>query len=76
MVDWQVTAITINCSVVEEEVTVIVKNDWSVKCTGFEKLSASRSGLCNGSQCQQVTQYTQKLKAEETKKAGHSGDHK
>ena len=52
MVDWQVTAVTINCSAVAEEVTIIVKNDWSVQCTGFEKLAASRRRQIGISQSQ------------------------
>ena len=91
MVDWQVTAVTINCSAVAEEVTIIVKNDWSVKCTGFEKLAASRRARldfvnrsltmkrildCKGTQCPQITAYIQKLQAEESQKASHAGENK
>jgi hypothetical protein len=91
MVDWQVTVITINCSAVAEEVTIIVKNDWSVKCTGLEKYAHSRQARldlvrrslnmkrtldCKGMQCQQITEYIQKLQAEENQKAGRVGDNK
>ena len=37
MVDWQVTATTIYCDAVDDEVTVLVYKDWSLKCTGFGK---------------------------------------
>lgn len=80
MVDWQITAVTINCSAIAEEVTIIVKNDWSAKCTGFEKLAVSRRARlelvnrslnmkrvldCKGMQCPEVTAYIQKLHSEE-----------
>jgi hypothetical protein len=80
MVDWQVTAVTINCNSVAEEVTIIVKSDWSVKCTGFEKYSNSRHARldlvsrsmvlkrtldCPGLQCKPIAEYLQKLQAEE-----------
>jgi hypothetical protein len=83
MVDWQITAATIHCSAVATEATIIVKNDWSVKCTTFEEIAHSRQariGLlkrainlkraleCKGMQCQQITEYIQKLQAEENQK--------
>jgi hypothetical protein len=89
MVDWQVTAVTINCSAVAEEVTIIVKNDWSVQCTGFQKLAASRRARldlvnrsltikrtldCKGTQCPQISAYILKLQSEESLKAGPAGE--
>jgi hypothetical protein len=83
MVDWQVTATTINCTAVADEVTIIVKSDWSVQCTGFNKYADSRdAGLtlvkrsmnikrslgCKGINCHQIYEYIQKLKAEEDEK--------
>jgi len=40
MVDWQVTATTIYCDAVDDDVTLIVDKDWNVVCTGFKKYSA------------------------------------
>ena len=37
MVDWQVTATTIRCDVVDDDVTIIVYRDWRTRCTGYEK---------------------------------------
>ena len=37
MVDWQVTAKTIYCDSVDDEVTILVYKDWSANCTGFDK---------------------------------------
>ncbi len=91
MVGWQVTAVTVNCDFVAEEVTIIVKNDWSVKCTGFEKYCQSREQQlqllqrslalkctlgCKGLQCPKITEYIKKLQAEETKKAVDVGEKK
>ena len=37
MVDWQVTAKTIYCDNVDDEVTILVYKDWSANCNGFDK---------------------------------------
>ena len=37
MVDWQVTATTIYCDAVDDDVTIIVYKDWSTICTGYRK---------------------------------------
>jgi len=80
MIDWQVTAVTINCPAVAEEVTIVVKNDWSATCTGCEIINSREARIemlrrsiklkralsCKGIQCQQVTDYVQKLKDEES----------
>ena len=39
MVDWQITATTIYCDAVDEDVTLIVDKDWNVVCTGFKKFA-------------------------------------
>jgi hypothetical protein len=91
LVDWQVTAITIECPAIAEEVTIIVKNDWSAQCTGFGKYSSSRKGSieltkrslnmkrvieCKGMQCPQITAYIQKLQSEENQKVNPGGENK
>ena len=35
--DWQVTATSINCDAVDDDVTIMVYKDWSTKCTGYKK---------------------------------------
>jgi hypothetical protein len=35
--DWQVTATTIYCDAVDDDVTIIVHRDWSTSCTGYRK---------------------------------------
>ena len=37
MVDWQVTATTIFCDLVDDEVTLMIYKDGSAKCTGHKK---------------------------------------
>ncbi len=86
MVDWQITATTIYCDAVSDEVTVMVFPDWSVKCTGYNKYrqpnketrklvdrKSKQSGRkleCEGLECPKVTQYKDKLVAEEAGKKG------
>jgi hypothetical protein len=81
MVNWQLTAITIYCDAIDEEVTVMVYKDWSTRCTGFNKYShpgketsknmsrksgqTGRNVKCKGPECPLVIQYRDKLKAEE-----------
>ena len=78
--DWKVTTGTFNCRAVADEVTIIVKNDWLVQCSGFDKLKSSRRAQlqmldrsldlkrsldCKGMQCKKITDYLEKLQAEE-----------
>jgi hypothetical protein len=37
--EWQITATTIYCDAVDDDVTLIVDKDWNVKCTGYSKYS-------------------------------------
>lgn len=37
MTDWQVTAKTIYCDAVDDDVTIMVYKDWSTRCTGYKK---------------------------------------
>jgi len=37
MVDWQVTATTIYCDAVDDDVTIMVYKDWTTRCTGYKK---------------------------------------
>ena len=73
MVNWQVTAATLRCDVVGEEVTLLVYKDWSVKCTAYVKFAAAgikaRKGdngpRCEGTQCKIASDYLKKLQSEE-----------
>ncbi len=84
MVSWQVTATTIYCDAVDDEVTIMVYKDWTVKCTGQSKYGKSiedainlpgkksrrlkRQLECVGAECHRVTRYKEKLLSEEAKK--------
>ncbi len=77
MADWQVTATTIYCDAVDDEVTLIVSADGAVKCTGFQrylkpgketskemKEKSRRLGKqieCQGLDCIRVTEYKDSL---------------
>ncbi len=37
MVDWQVTATTIYCDAVDDDVTIMVYSDWTARCTGYKQ---------------------------------------
>ena len=81
MVNWQVTATTIYCDAVDDEVTLMVYKDGSIKCTGYDKyrepgketvntLKRKSKQLnhkleCEGLECSRATQYREKLFAEE-----------
>jgi hypothetical protein len=39
-VDWELTATTIYCADVADEVTIIVNNDGTVKCTGSQEYAS------------------------------------
>jgi hypothetical protein len=70
MVDWQITAATFRCETVDDEVTLLVYKDWSIKCTGFmnaKKRKTTKNGKtsCMGTECQLAIEYRKKLQAEE-----------
>lgn len=75
MVNWQITATTINCGAVNDEVTIIVCKDGSVKCTGFSKygnpnskeavILAKQGYKCLGPLCDYMESYRKKLFKEE-----------
>ena len=89
MVNWQVTATTLYCADVDDEVTVMVFKDGSIKCVGYEKYGSpdketakllkekgkktGRNLACEGIACEQATRYRDKLFTEETPKAAKSG---
>ena len=73
--NWQVTATTMECSLVKEFVTVLVNKDWTCKCVWWFKhcRDGSAKGLntkakttaCRGPDCRYVQQYRDKLRQEE-----------
>jgi len=83
--DWQVTATSIYCDAVDDDVTIMVYKDWSIKCTGYKKYGENIKGgatkglkrrkwlgrklKCEGLECSRVIGYKEKLFAEEEAKA-------
>lgn len=83
MTDWQITAKTIYCDVVDDEVTLLVYRDGSARCTGFTKYNQpdeitrslikrksrrlKRAIKCEKELCPSVEQYREKILAEEVK---------
>ena len=71
MVNWQITAKTVYCEAVGEEVTIIVKKDWSVQCTGYRDSQEGapnrlyKADECEGLGCNRIKQYRDQLRAEE-----------
>ena len=83
--DWQVTATTIYCDAVDDEVTLLVYKDWSTRCTGYSKYGEPSREIanilrgksqqlkrhleCEGPECHRVLQYNEKLLTEESSKS-------
>ena len=83
-IDWQITATTIYCDAVDDEVTVQINKDWSAACSGYHRYwqpskdvvkemerksrRLNRKLRCEGLDCHRVTGYQQKLMAEESGK--------
>jgi hypothetical protein len=80
MVNWVITATTIYCETVDDEVTLLVYKDGSAKCTGSRKYGHPDKGRslkrksqplkqpsrCEPSECRRLMQYRDKLLAEGT----------
>jgi len=79
--DWQVTATTIRCDMVDDLVTIMVDKDWSTRCVWYnrhkgESLENKRQKFgksirfkierCTGPECSYVTNYRDKLMQEES----------
>ena len=80
MVDWQVTATTIFCGAVNDEVTLIITPSGEVTCTGRQKYEkpgneaakalkqkgkfVNKQLKCLGESCTDVKQYRNKILGE------------
>jgi hypothetical protein len=76
MADWQITATTIYCEDVDDEVTLLVYGDGTSKCTGqgkyarpdketarIMKKKGQQSGkrlACRGDDCRRISEYRDK----------------
>jgi len=79
--NWQITATTIYCDAVADEVTLMVYKDGTARCTGYDrygepsveiaaemskKAGRLKQGLaCQGMECLRVTRYRDELLAAE-----------
>jgi hypothetical protein len=76
MTDWEITATTVYCDTVGDEVTLIVHRDGTLRCTGHQKYAGmdkevagavkksprqERRTRCQGADCPRVTQYRDSL---------------
>ncbi len=70
MTDWQLTATTIYCEEINDEVTVLVYSDGSTKCTGCRVPSGQdkNTARCCGPECRLVREYRDRLFSEEAEK--------
>ncbi len=89
MVNWQVTAATIHCDAIDDEVTLLVYKDESAKCIGYQKYGEpdkevarllqkkskqlKRRLECEGPECHRVIQYRDKLFSEEGREKNPAG---
>jgi hypothetical protein len=80
MVDWEVTAATIFCEAVDDEVTLIVSGNGDAKCTGRQKYDNPKKDTkkaladkskayskqlgCKGEGCSTLKQYRDKMLSE------------
>ena len=81
---WQLTAITIYCDAVDDEVTLLLYKDGAATCTGYRKYGEPNKEIvnlmkrkskqlkrqlkCEGPECYRVLQQKDKLFAEEAKR--------
>jgi hypothetical protein len=55
--DWQVTATTIYCDAVDDDVTLIVDKDWNVRCIGYTRYMTN----LDKETCRTLQQKSQRL---------------
>ena len=81
---WQLTATTIYCDAVDDEVTIMLYKDGTVNCTGYKRYyepgreaanllkrkskQLKRQLKCEGLDCHRVVGHKNKLLAEEMKR--------
>mgnify|MGYP001133793216 CR=1 FL=1 len=80
MMNWQVTATTIYCDAVDDDVTIMVYKDRTVRCAGYKRYVENKENAkalkrrakklgrelrCEGPECSRMIEYREKLFAEE-----------
>jgi hypothetical protein len=85
---WQVTAITVYCDAVDDEITLLLYKDGATTCSGYKKYAKpnretvnllekkskqlKRQLKCEGQECCRVIQYKDKVLAKEAKRGAQS----
>ena len=78
--NWQITATTIHCDMVDDFVTIMINKDWSMKCAWynrykqkaidekkrFDKEIKAKIEKCQGPECSYLVEYRDKLIQEES----------
>jgi len=78
--NWQITATTIHCDMVDDFVTIMINKDWSMKCAWynrykqkaidenkkFNKEIKNKIEKCQGPECSYLIEYRDKLIQEES----------
>jgi hypothetical protein len=77
MTDWKLTATTIFCEDMNDEVTIIVYKDGKTRCTGYDLYTGLKADAknkkeligieCQGPVCHRVAAYKERLFSEEEK---------
>jgi hypothetical protein len=64
MSDWQLTATTIYCNAVDDDVTLIVDKDFNIRCTGYLKYATNLDKKTARTLEQKSRKLRRKLKCE------------
>ena len=72
--NWQVTATTVYCDRVDDNVTIMINGDWTYRCAWYQRYKQAAEGgkagggqmrdriqKCDGPDCPCVTGYRDKL---------------
>ncbi len=78
--NWQITATTIHCDYVDDDVTIMVDKDWTTRCTWYRRYKQKslenrkqkfdqeiklKIAKCLGTECPLALKYRDKLIQEE-----------
>jgi hypothetical protein len=83
--DWEITATTVYCDAVDDEVTLILNANGTLKCTGRDKYlepdkdtvramrkknrQRGKRQACPGNECTIIVEYRNKILDDENKKS-------
>jgi|Deesub1362A_J573_1020465.scaffolds.fasta_scaffold00062_40 hypothetical protein len=84
---FQSAATTLKCRFIDDNVTIMVHSDWTAMCCWYRQNMEASTGspvkakrqkrrqmeACKGPQCEHVTEYRDRLLAEERQRSGSQG---